>query len=241
MHCPCCTREFDGVDEVRTFRDSLERMKDVETSELLRANMQQVEKSRETKAEYQRWRTAVSETMHDVLDWNRMTTEAKDTQVAIDGIESELAARQTELSKLQGDISDLQTNADELRDAVDASRRWTEDAARLSRKKMEIGQKKVDLSISTSTVAIRDLQTVEDDLAKRQAEEKSLNNKIIDLNTQMTTLNNKITTFSQKVSSCPRLIKFACSLCLTITCSHLVLLFSCIPMKGNATREIGQR
>lgn len=197
--CPCCRRDFDTVADFDMFEASLDEMKDVERSELLRSNRQQAEKSRAAKAHYQRWRKAVSETMHDVLEFNRITTEVKDTEVVINDIEEELSTRQSELDGLKVTCSDLQTEADELRDLVDSTKRWTEDARRLSRKKMEIGQKQVDLSISTSHIADRDLQTVEDDLNKRIAEKDELMNKINNLNKVMSELNNKIVTLSAQV------------------------------------------
>jgi predicted nucleic acid-binding Zn-ribbon protein len=43
------------------------------------------------------------------------------------------------------------------------------------------------------------LETVEADLAKRQAEKDSLNNQIIQLNKKMTKLNNNIALLSQQV------------------------------------------
>jgi len=199
VQCPCCTRDFDGIEDVQNFKASLDRMKDPETSELLRANRQQVEKSRAEKAEYQTWRKVVSETMHDVMDWTRMTNEAKDTEVTISDTEVDLSARQKDLNTLREAIADLQTNCDDLRDLTDNSKRWTDDAVRVSRKKMDISQKKVDLSISTSNNADRDLHQVEESLSKHQTEKDELNNKIVELNKLMTNLNARIANMSAKV------------------------------------------
>lgn len=198
--CPCCIREFEGLDDVQEFKDNLDRMKDLETSELLRANKQGIEKSRAAKTEYQKWRNVVSETMPGVVDWNRMTTEVKDAEVAIRDIEQDLTADTNELDAAKETVSDLQKDADEMRDLHDASRRWMEDTNRLARKKMEIYQKKGDLtSCLTSTFTDRDLETVEADLTRRQAEKDSLNNEIIQLNKKMTRLNNQIANLSQQV------------------------------------------
>lgn len=197
--CPCCRRDFDTVTAFDVFKDSLDEMKDVERSDLLRSNRQQAEKSRAAKANYQLWRKTVSETMHDVLEFNRITTEVKDTKGVINDMEQELSARQSELDGLRETCSDLQTEVGELRDLVDSTKRWTEDARRLSRKKMEIGQKQVELSISTSHIADRDLQTVEDDLNMRIADKDELMNKINNLNKVMSELNNKIAMLSAQV------------------------------------------
>lgn len=197
--CPCCTRDFEGLDDVQVFRDNLARMKDVETSELLRANKQGIEKSRAAKAKYQNWRNVVSETVPGVVDWNRMTTEAKDAEVAIRDIEQDLTVDTNELDAAKETVSELQKDADEIRDLHDASKRWMEDTSRLARKKMEIYQKKTDLTVSTNTFSDRDLETVESDLAKRQADKDSLNNQIIQLNKRMTKLNNNIAVLSQQV------------------------------------------
>jgi chromosome segregation ATPase len=197
--CPCCRREFKTIAEFDTFNEALDDLKDVERSVLLRSNRDKVEKSRAAKANYQRWRKAVSETMHDVLEFNRLTTEVKDIDVVVHDIEQEVAAHQSELDGLSATCSELLTDADELRDLVDSTKRWTEDARRLSRKKMEIGQKQVDLSISTSDMTDRDLETVEDDLSKRTAEKDELMNKINGLNKIMSELNTKIAQLSQQV------------------------------------------
>ena len=197
--CPCCTREFEGLDDVQVFRDNLDRMKDVETSELLRANKQGIEKSRAAKAEYQNWRNVVSETMRSVVDWNRMTMEAKDAEVTIRDTQQDLTADTNELDKAKETVSGLQKDADEMRDLHDASKRWMEDTSRLARKKMEIYQKKADLSVATNSVTDRDLETVESDLTRRQAEKDSLNNQIIQFNKKMTKLNNNIAVLSQQV------------------------------------------
>jgi DNA repair exonuclease SbcCD ATPase subunit len=197
--CPCCRREFNKLAEFDAFKEALDDLKDVERSVLLRSNRDKVEKSRAAKVNYQRWRKAASETMHDVLESNRLTTELKDIEVVINDIEQELAARQSELDGLTATCSELQIDANELRDLVDSTKRWSEDARRLSRKKMEIGQKQVDLSISTSHITDRDLQTVEDDLSKRTAEKDELTNKINSLNKTMSELNTKIAQLSQQV------------------------------------------
>jgi chromosome segregation ATPase len=200
VQCPCCCRNFEGMDDFRKFKESLDRMKDIETSELLRANRQEVEKSRAVKADYQRWRKVVSETMHDVIDWTRMSTEAKDTELAISDIEAELATYQNDVSTSQSSIAEMQTEEQDLHNLVDSTKRFAEDAGRLSRKKMEIFQKKSDLSVFAGNCADRDLKQVEKDLNKRQAEKDELNNMINELNRKMTILNNKITNLSTKVS-----------------------------------------
>lgn len=197
--CPCCRRNFDSLDDFDMFKASLDELKDVERSELLRSNRQQAEKNRSAKANYQRWRKTVSETMHDVLEFNRITTEVKDTDVVINDIAEEMSTLQIELDGLRDTCSDLQTESDELRNLMDSTKRWTEDARRLARKKMEIGQKQVDLSISTSHIADRDLKMVEDDLNKRIAEKDELMNKINSLNKVMSELNNKIAMLSAQV------------------------------------------
>ena len=198
--CPCCRRDFNSVDDFDMFKASLDEMRDVERSELLRSNRQKADKTRSAKANYHRWRKTVSETMHDVMEFNRITTEVKDTEMVIDDVGEELSTLQLELDGFRDTCSDLQTEAEDLRNLMDSTKRWTEDARRLARKKMEIGQKQVDLSISTSHMADRDLQVVEEDLNRRIAEKDELMNKINSLNKVMSELNNKVAMLSSQVS-----------------------------------------
>ena len=200
--CPCCARYMDD-EEFGVFKAT---MKDLMTnSPLVEVNETKVEKHKEMKEKYAKWRKILSDYSSDFREYQRLLKEHVSSETELQTNLDEIAAFKNSLGKLKDKSTERRNEMDEVRDLVESCKRWAEDAHRIKEKRMQINQKNDELTMSATTG--RDLRTVEKELQNRVDSKEEKIQQINKLNKEMTELNNRVANLATQASQLENVLR----------------------------------
>lgn len=188
----------------------MKELADPETSPLIKVDPEKLQKDRAAKANYERWRKAVSQCIADVGEHQRLLNECKTLTQTVSELESAVGELDQELTgTLQANQAEAQSKVDELRNLTQNIQRWVDHANQIASKKLRVSQKHNDLTMSMTALDSggRDLRTVERDLDQKRDEKDTLNKRISRLQKEMMQFNNKVTNLTTSASRTEQLVK----------------------------------
>jgi len=182
------------------FEDFAEAMEGLE-NQMCNVDLGAQEENESNKKKYQSMRRTIEDSMDDLNDHRRLTSEEADLEKEIKKLQDEISRYNATLKDHNETKDEAQTEVDELRLLIDLSRRWTDDTSRIVQKKMQIHQKQLDLNAATTADTSRDLKTVDRSVTKLREEKEAYGGKIANLNKEMTTLNRVMSEKASAVSA----------------------------------------
>ena len=137
------------------------------------------ENSNVAREKYFNWRKVVMENMNSALDYRRLAQEADELRTRDGEAEKFLSTKARELDEATGTRGELQSQVSEARTLLENSRSWQAAASRIKSKMEDADMKEMDLS-GTNTVGtdMRDLKTVEKDIAEKLERKDRLSNEV---------------------------------------------------------------
>ena len=185
-------------EEIRVFLDEMKKLKG-KNSPLIEDD----ESNEVSKSNYQRWRKIVMDNMDSVSEFRRIANEANDLEQSIYDSENFISERQKELGEILEKSQQLQTELDQARILLEHSKSWQRSADDIASKSSDAAAKEAEATAAETSIHtdVRDLKTVEKDLAEKLQRKDKLSNDILKLNKDMTSLNNLIATKSQQAAN----------------------------------------
>ena len=137
------------------------------------------ESSNVAREKYFNWRKVVMENMNSALDYRRLAQEADELRTRDGEAEKFLSTKTRELDEATGTRVELQGQVSEARTLLENSRSWQAAASRIQSKMEDADMKEMDLSgTNTANSDMRDLKTVEKDIAEKLERKDRLSNEV---------------------------------------------------------------
>ena len=197
--CPCCKRGFGESNEIKAFDQQLKFLSS-DDSPILKLD----ERNKVAKANYQKWKSVVSENSNDVQEYRRLANEVTELEASINELGKSLNEKQESLKQAKDDSDDLTKQVDGLRVSfvfnqvhslfmleadlclrclhtqthLDGANRWAEAASRIAQKRMQVNQKKADLALNSQSFGDRDFMTVQRDVESKSEEKDQYSDKV---------------------------------------------------------------
>ena len=119
------------------------------------------------------------ENMNSALDYRRLAQEADELRTREGEAEKFLSTKARELDEAEVTRGDLQGQVSEARTLLENSRNWQAAAQRISSKNADVDLKEMELSgTNTASTDMRDLKTVEKDIAEKLERKDRLSNEV---------------------------------------------------------------
>eukprot|EP00571_Detonula_confervacea_P010665 CAMPEP_0172307014 /NCGR_PEP_ID=MMETSP1058-20130122/7955_1 /TAXON_ID=83371 /ORGANISM="Detonula confervacea, Strain CCMP 353" /LENGTH=1404 /DNA_ID=CAMNT_0013019073 /DNA_START=130 /DNA_END=4344 /DNA_ORIENTATION=- len=210
MACPCCTKTFDGDDDINNFYTRMNELADPDVSELHAMANKNAQKVREAIDNYEKWRRIISENINEHLEFARVVEELKEVETIIGeeeggghgslkDLESELKTEEATLTEKKDLLNELQTLMTTVNGIQDTAKRVWEKMGNVKEKKA-----KLKYQFLGNVDDPRDLKTVEKDLTKSSDQKEVAYTNINKLNNEQKQLNEKISRITNQAATAER-------------------------------------
>lgn len=209
MACPCCTKSFDGDDDINDFHVRMNELADPDVSELHAMANKKAANVREAIDKYENWRRTVSENMNEHLELVRVLEDLKDVETTIEeeeGGRGSLADLESELEREDAKLSEKKEVATELQTLMTTVNGIQETAKRVWEKMGNVKEKKekLEYQFCGNVDDPRDLRTVEKDLTKSSDQKEVAYTDINKLNNEQKQINENISRITNQATTAER-------------------------------------
>jgi len=184
--CPCCSKEFDGNDELDTFKGWFKTQMSPDTSTLMDGADGNNE---EMKAKYNAWISTIEENLGGYKDGVRLGHEVSKVEAEIKETEEKLLRCQGDFDSAKAIYDTCATGVSELEGLEGELNRLLSGGNGLADKRGEVESKKKNLEAYAPSSEGKSLREVEAEVSKHQGDKEARMKTIQDLNKEMSNIN----------------------------------------------------
>eukprot|EP00956_Cyclotella_meneghiniana_P004983 scaffold6162_cov123-Cyclotella_meneghiniana.AAC.1 len=203
--CPCCTRDFNNMDELKTFTNRMAELGDLDTSELIRLNQDKTKEAGTFLSKLERWKEVMSDNIISYNEFTNINKEIRELESHIEAEgDAELKNLQEALEREQSKVVIKKEETQNLRKLLDVVNGLVDMAERFWDKKRQVKDKKDELqrnSLGYLANDSRSLKQVEKDIAESGVAKEKAYSEISRLNEEQRQINENISRVTNQAAA----------------------------------------
>jgi len=204
--CPCCSRSMEP-NVLKVFDDNMNNFADPANSKIVKIDQARSLRSRSAIRNFEAWRTSVSQSLNDFLDYKRILLEIVDAEGTVKEGEMKVKTIKDDLGNAKEIFIELKNEYTEVQELHELARRLRDDASKIADKKRLILSKQEDLALLVPTARGNNLRTLENSFTAKNEQKDVCMNEISELNKESAEINNGISLTSNQAARAEKLLK----------------------------------